>query len=107
MIDLLERNAKELTNVSRLFESGLDNQAIADIALKDIPFDVFDELDVEYRCTCSRERVSRALITLGKQELLNMLEEQKAEGQPERLTVNCRFCDKKQYFNRQDIEGMF
>ena len=107
VIDLLERNAKELANVSRLFESGLDNQAIADIALKDIPFDVFDELDVEYRCTCSRERVSRALITLGKQELLNMLEEQKAEGQPERLTVNCRFCDKKQYFNRQDIEGMF
>ena len=107
VIDLLERNAKELANVSRLFETGLDNQAIADIALKDIPFDVFDELDVEYRCTCSRERVSRALITLGKQELLNMLEEQKAEGQPERLTVNCRFCDKKQYFNRQDIEGMF
>ncbi len=107
VIDLLERNANALANVSRLFEAGLDNQAIADIALKDIPFDVFDELDVEYRCTCSRERVTRALITLGKQELLNMLEEQKAEGQPERLTVNCRFCDKKQSFNRQDIEGMF
>ena len=107
VIDLLERNAQQLANVSRLFEAGLDNQAIADIALKDIPYDVFDELDVEYRCTCSRERVTRALITLGQPELLKMLEEQVAEGQPERLTVNCRFCDKNQYFNRQDIEKMF
>jgi molecular chaperone Hsp33 len=107
IIDLLERNARELTNVSRLFEAGLDNKAIADIALRDIPYDVFDELDVEYRCTCSRERVSRALITLGKDELLKMLEEQKAENGADRLTVNCRFCDKKQYFNRQDVEKLF
>ncbi len=107
IIDILERNARELANVSRLFEAGLDNQAIADIALKDIPYDVFDELDVEYRCTCSRERVSRALITLGKDELLKMLEEQKAENGADRLTVNCRFCDKKQYFNRQDVEKLF
>ncbi len=107
VIDLLERNARELSNVSRLFDAGLTNEQIADIALKDIPYDVFDELDVEYRCTCSRERVTRALITLGKDELLKMLAEQVAEGSPERLTVNCRFCDKKQYFNRQDIEQMF
>ena len=107
IIDILECNARELTNVSRLFEAGLDNKAIADIALRDIPYDVFDELEVEYRCTCSRERVSRALITLGKDELLKMLEEQKAENGADRLTVNCRFCDKKQYFNRQDVEKLF
>ena len=107
IVDILERNARELANVSRLFEAGLSNQEIADIALKDIPYDVFDELDVEYRCTCSRDRVSRALITLGKDELMKMLEEQKAENGADQLTVNCRFCDKKQYFNKQDIEKMF
>ena len=107
IVDILERNARELANVSRLFEAGLSNQEIADIALKDIPYDVFDELDVEYRCTCSRDRVSRALITLGKDELMKMLEEQKAENGADQLTVNCRFCDKKQYFNKQDIENLF
>lgn len=107
VIDLLERNARELSNVSALFDSGMSNQAIADIALRDIPYDIFDELDVAYRCTCSRDRITRALITLGKPELLKMLDEQVAEGKPPVLTVNCRFCDKSQRFTREDIDRMF
>ena len=106
-IDLIERNVADLSNVSRLFDAGLSNEAIAQIALRDIPFDVFDELDVEYRCNCSRERTTKALITLGKPDLLKLLEEQIAEGKPQRLEVTCRFCDKKQYYNRDDIEKMF
>lgn len=107
VIDLLERNARDLSNVSALFDAGMTNQAIADIALRDIPYDIFDELDVAYRCTCNRGRVSRALITLGKPELLKLLDEQVAEGNPPVLTVNCRFCDKTQTFTREDIEKMF
>ncbi len=106
-IDLIERNAADLANVSRLFEAGLSTEEIARIALRDIPFDVFDELDVSYKCNCSRERTTRALITLGKPDLLKLLDEQIAEGKPARLEINCRFCDKKQYYNRDDIEKMF
>jgi molecular chaperone Hsp33 len=106
-VDLIERNVSALANVSRLFDEGLSNKEIADIALKDIPYDVFDELEVEYHCNCSRERTTKALITLGKEDLLKLLEEQKAEGKSESLEVNCRFCDKKQYYNRDDIENMF
>ena len=102
-----ERNAAELSRVSALFDRGMTNEEIAQIALRDIPFDVFDELDVEYRCNCSRERTTKALITLGKPDLLGLLKEQIAEGKPERLEVACRFCDKKQYYNRDDIEKMF
>lgn len=107
IIDLLERNAHALSNVSALFDAGMTNEAVADIALKDIPYDVFDELDVAYRCTCSRDRVARALITLGKPELMKMLDEQVAEGKPPVLTVNCRFCDKTQAFTRDDIGKLF
>ena len=106
-VDLIERNAADIANVSRLFDAGKSLEEIAQIALRDIPFDVFDELDVCYRCNCSRERTTKALITLGKEELLQLLEEQTAEGKPARLEINCRFCDKKQYYNRDDIEKMF
>ncbi len=106
-VTLIERNAKDLANVSRLFDAGKSLEEIARVALRDIPFDVFDELDVSYRCNCNRERTTRALITLGKEELLSLLQEQSAEGKPERLEINCRFCDRKQYYNRDDIEKMF
>lgn len=107
VVDLIERNANDLANVSRLFDAGASLDQIAQIALRDIPFEVFDELDVEYRCNCSRERTTKALITLGKNDLMHLIDEQIAEGKPARLEVNCRFCDKKQYFNRNDIEKMF
>lgn len=88
----LEKNASCLGNVSALFERGLSNKEIADIALEGIEYDVFDELEVGYRCTCSRERIAGALASVGKKEIDRMLAEQVAEGKPEELEVDCRFC---------------
>ncbi|MBQ9783797.1 MAG: Hsp33 family molecular chaperone HslO [Clostridia bacterium] len=106
-VDAIEKNIPALANVSRLFDRGLSNQAIADLALEGIEYDVFDELEVEYRCDCTRERVEGALITLGKQELHKMLAEQVAEGKAEELEVCCRFCGRKERFDRGDVERMF
>ena len=106
-VDLIERNLPAISNVSALFDAGLPLEEIAALAFKDIPFDVFDELDVAYQCNCSRERTTKALITLGQADLFKLLDEQVAEGKPETLEVACRFCDKKQYYTRNDIETMF
>ena len=105
--DLLERNAADLANVSSLFDAGMSLEEIAGIALRDIPFEVFDEIDVDYRCNCSRERTTKALITLGKKDLLKLLDEQMTETGKEMLEVSCRFCDRLQYYGRADIEQMF
>lgn len=106
-VDAIEANVSKLANVSGLFDRGLDNKAIADIALEGVEFDVFDELEVEYRCDCTRERVERALITLGRDELYKMLQEQVAEGKEESLEVTCRFCDRKERFTPEEIDRMF
>ncbi len=106
-IAAIEKNIPELANVSKLFERGYDNEKIANIALEGIEFDIFDELDVEYKCTCSRERVSNALHSLGKKELYKMLEEQVDEGKDESLEVLCKFCDKKEIFTKKDIDKLF
>ena len=103
-VDLLEKNTASLANISKLFDRGLDNLEIAKIALEGIPFDVFDELEVEYKCDCSRERVERALVTLGEKDLREMLDEQEAEGKARELEVKCRFCTRKEIFNESDIE---
>lgn len=103
-VDKLEKNASLLANISKLFDRGLSNFEIAQVALEGIPFDVFDELEVEYKCDCSRERVERALVTLGEKDLYEMLDEQEAEGKARELEVKCRFCTRKEVFTESDIE---
>lgn len=105
-IAAIEKNVPRLAEVSRLFDKGLSNKEIADIALEGIEYDVFDELYVDYKCNCSRERVTKALITLGEGDLYGMLEEQRAEGKADELEVCCRFCGRKEIFTRKDIDGM-
>ena len=103
-VDKLEANASKLANISRLFDKGYSNYEIARIALEGIEFDVFDELEVEYKCDCTRERVERALVTLGEKDLRDMLDEQEAEGKARELEVKCRFCTRKEIFNESDID---
>lgn len=103
-VDKLEANASKLANISRLFDKGYSNYEIAKIALEGIEFDVFDELEVEYKCDCTRERVERALVTLGEKDLRDMLDEQEAEGKARELEVKCRFCTRKEIFNESDID---
>ena len=106
-VDQIEKNLPALSNVSALFDQGLSLEEIASIALKDIPFDIFDEIDVDYLCNCSRERTTKALITLGKGDCMKLLDEQIAEGKSDKLELVCRFCNTKQYYGREDIEEIF
>ena len=107
IIDQLEKNANSLSNISALFDRGLSLNEIADIALDGIAYDLFDELDVAYRCTCSRERIKEALQSIGEKELKAMLAEQVAEGKPEELEVHCHFCGTNYTFDKQEISGFF
>ena len=102
-VDLIERNAADLSNISRLFERGLSNEEIAEIALRDIPYDVFDTLEVEYKCDCSRERMLSKIKSLGKTEIAKMLDEQEAEGKPRELTAVCRFCNSQYTFDEKTL----
>ena len=106
-VDLIERNAAELSRVSSLFDQGLSNEEIAQIALRDIPFDVFDELDVEYRCNCSQAMTDAALRWLTKDKLYELLAEQVAEGKEEQLEVNCRFCNTNRVYDKKAIDKLF
>lgn len=102
-VDLIERNAADLVNISRYFERGLDNKAIADIALRDIPFDVFDNIEVSYKCDCSGKRMKEKIRSLGKGEIAKMLDEQEAEGKARELTAICRFCNTEYTFDEKEL----
>lgn len=106
-ITQLEKNAANLANVSKLFDDGLSCDEIMNIALEGIEYDIFDELDVEYACDCSRERCARALRSLGEKEAYSLFEENKAEGKGEEVQFECHFCDKKYVFTKDDADEIF
>ena len=102
-VDLIERNAQDLVNISRYFDRGLSNEEIMDIAMRDIPYDIFDTIEVGYKCDCSSRRMKEKIKSLGKAEILKMLDEQEAEGKERALTAVCRFCNSEYTFNEKEL----
>lgn len=103
-ITKIEKNVPFLANVSSLFDKGMSNQEIMALAMQGIEYDLFDEIDVDYLCTCSRDRMERALRSLSVEELNKLFAEQVAEGKPEELTVECRFCNSKYSFTKKNLD---
>ena len=103
VVTKLEENAKNLSNVSLKFSQGLSNEEILKIALEGIEYDLFDELEVEYKCDCERDRMEKKIKSLGKKEIVRMLDEQEAEGKPRELTAICRFCNSEYTFTEKEL----
>ena len=103
VVDKLEANAVHISNVSELFRRGMSCEEIADLVLGDIPFDPFDEIEVDYLCDCEKERMTRAIKKLGEKEIRSMLDEQEAEGKPRTLEVVCQFCNTVYTFTEEEL----
>ncbi len=102
-VDLIERNAGELVNISRYFDKGMTNEEILEMAMRDIPYDIFDTLEVSYKCNCSRKRMLSKIKSLGKKEIASMLDEQEAEGKSRELTTLCRFCNSEYTYSEDEL----
>lgn len=100
VIEKIEAGVRRVGSVSRALESGMDAENLLRAVLSDFDLEVLETHPVEYRCYCSRERVSRALISMGREELQNMIEEQ---GSAE---LTCQFCDAVYRFTKEDLEQL-
>lgn len=84
--------------VTALLEKYPDPVELLRAALPDFKLELLEESPVEYRCTCSKERMERALISMGAAELRSLIDEQ---GGAE---LTCRFCDRVQTFTKAELE---
>ena len=87
-------------SVTKMLSENDDPEAMLRRLLADFDVEILERTPVEYRCDCSRDRMERALISLGPQELRSLIDEQ---GEAE---LCCRFCDQKQHFSREQLEEM-
>ena len=98
IIDVLEKNVGKITGLSSLIASGKTCEQIMADALSGIEYELFDEIDTDYVCDCSRARMLRAVKSLGKEELQKIFSEQ------ESVEICCRFCNKKFSFKSDIME---
>ena len=86
--------------VSALLEEDPDPEHLLRTVMSDFDLKILETQPVSYKCYCSRERVERALISLGRKELEDMLREQGG------CQLSCQFCDTVYDFSREDLEGL-
>lgn len=99
-IDKVEENIRLMPPVSTMIQQGMTPEQIAFRALEGFEPNVLDEFEIGYVCDCSRARVERALISIGKKELEQMAEEE------EQVEVGCQFCDTKYCFTRKELNQL-
>ena len=100
MITKIETGVRSMGSVSSALAEGLDGEGLLRAVLKDFDLEILEKHPVEYRCYCSRDRVSRALISMGRKDLTELIQEQ---GQAE---LTCQFCDQVYHFSKSELETL-
>lgn len=97
VIDKVEAGIQRCGAVTAMLDAGKTPEEILSSVLSAFDLEFFDETPVEYRCYCSRERVSATLLTIGKKDLQEIVD----EGKP--ITIECQFCDTAYTFTPEDV----
>ena len=97
-IDKLEKNVSELEPMTTMLAKGMSLEEICSTALKGFDVEFLDETPIKYACSCSREKVIKAFITLSDDEIRSLADE---KGYAEAL---CHFCKKKHKFSKLQLE---
>ena len=96
----IERSLAAMPSLSEMMSSGMTAEEILIKALDGFEVEFFDPQHAEYRCSCSRDRVTRALITLSEDEIRHLADE---SG---KANVECHFCDKTYSFTQEDLDRL-
>jgi molecular chaperone Hsp33 len=100
VIDAVEENIKDLPPVTEMLASGMTPDDMAKRILRGLEPDFMDSSEVAYKCNCSRERMEKVLISLGREELERLAEEQ------EETEIVCHFCNTAYRFSREEMRTL-
>ena len=99
-INALEEKLKTMDSVTNILDAGSSPEQLLELLLGDLGLEINDTIPAQYHCDCCRERVERAIISIGKKDIQEMLDDGK------QVEVRCQFCDKIYNFEVEDLEKM-
>ena len=99
IISLIENRLANIKSITEMLEEGMSLEEIATYVSDDLNTRAIEEIVPEFKCDCSRERMEKALLTIGKTDLEELQKDEKTE-------LECHFCDKKYIFTSDDIKQL-
>lgn len=98
VISKLEENIGKIDAMSKLIEAGKTPEEILNLVLEGLNPEILQKHEVGFECDCSKERFEKALITIGKNDIQEILEEDKS------AEIGCHFCNVKYNFDEEDLK---
>ena len=98
VISRLEQNVQKTNSVTSLLEEGHTPESLLEKVLEGFDMQINEKTDTRFHCNCTRERVEKALISIGRKELNEMIQ----EGKP--IEMNCHFCNTNYTFTVEEMK---
>ena len=98
LIDKLEKKLQSMESVTAYLDRGLGPEELLEELLGEFGLEILERMDTEFSCNCSKERVEKAIISIGRKELNEMVQ----EGKP--IEVKCHFCNEAYEFTIEDLK---
>ncbi len=100
VIAKLEENISKLPSVTTMFEMGLTPETMITTILDGFDVEFYETIPTAFVCDCTRDRVEKAIISIGKKDIMEMIEDKKP------IEVSCQFCGKSYSFNTNELQQM-
>lgn len=98
VIAKLEENVQKINSVTNLLEEGHTPESLLEKVLDGFDIEINDRMDTKFYCNCSKERVEKALISIGRKELNELIQEGKE------VEMNCHFCNTNYVFSVEELK---
>ncbi len=100
-ISRLEENLSKVSSVTTMLEAGNSPEQMLEILLDGFTVEFTEKMPVQFYCNCTKDRVEKALVSVGKAELQSMIDD------GESIEVNCHFCNKNYEFSVDELKSMY
>jgi Disulfide bond chaperones of the HSP33 family len=99
-ITTIEDNLKIIPNLSTLLNEGLSNEEVLSKLMNGIEMKILETMPVQFKCDCSKDKFSKSLSTLSKNELQSMIDENHG------AEAVCKFCNNKYQFSEAELQAI-
>ena len=100
VISQLEENLKDVTSVTTMLEKGHTPESLLKTLLKGFDIEINETIPTQFYCNCDKDRVEKALISVGRKELQEMIDEGKE------IEMNCHFCNRNYTFSVEELKNI-